>query len=359
MAKSKDLFDETAMSFGEHLEALRMHLWKAIIGAVICVVGCLFFAKHIVAVLRMPADRALQTYNFPNTPYQQREGFNIWEWAEYKLDLDLFPKARAATKTDEPPPSERNLPKGTIAVHVRAADIYAVLKKVSPASVQNTKPPSQNEKLTLLLSAAEFEELAILRESKYQMKAFSMQESFMVYLKVALISGIVVAAPWIFYQIWLFVAAGLYPHEKKYVHRYLPISVVLFVVGVAFCFFAVIPLILQFLLSFNASMEIEPVIRLSEWLTFAILLPAMFGVSFQLPLVMLFLERISIFTAEDYRKKRRIAILVIAVVTMFLTPPDPGSMISMMFPLFFLYELGILLCRWSPGKVTPFEEAPA
>jgi len=357
MAKSKDLFDDTAMSFGEHLEALRMHLWKAIIGAVICVVGCLFFAKHIVLVLQMPVDRALQMYHFPDTPYEKREGFDVWDWAEHRLDLDLIPKVRAATKTEKKPPAEQVLPRNTIEVQIDAAQIYAALKQIAPDSVKGTAPPAKDAKLKLLLTADEFEELAILRESKYRVKSFNVQESFMVYLKVAMISGAVIAAPWIFYQIWLFVAAGLYPHEKKYVHRYLPISVGLFFIGVVFCFFLVIPLILRFLLGFNASMGIEPVIRLSEWLNFALLLPAMFGISFQLPLVMLFLERISIFTADDYRKKRRMAILVIAIVTMFLTPPDPGSMISMMIPLLFLYELGILLCRWSPAQPTPFAEA--
>jgi sec-independent protein translocase protein TatC len=359
MAKSKDLFDDTAMSFGEHLEALRMHLWKAIIGAVICVVGCLFFAKHIVAVLQMPVKRSLQMYHFPDTPYEKRMGFDLWDWAEHRLDLDWLPKSRSSTRTEQKPPSERKLPPGTIEVQVPAADIYSALEKLSPASVRDADPPPKELKLTLRLTAEEFEELAILRESKYQTVGFSVQESFMVYLKVAMISGVVIAAPWIFYQIWLFVAAGLYPHEKKYVHRYLPISVGLFFVGVVFCFFTVIPLILRFLLGFNASMGIEPMIRLSEWLTFALLLPAMFGLSFQLPLVMLFLERISVFTADDYRKKRRMSILVIAILTMFLTPPDPGSMIAMMVPLLFLYELGILLCRWSPAKPTPFGDAAA
>ena len=208
--------------------------------------------------------------------------------------------------------------------------------------------------IKLLLTADEFEELAILRESKFRVKSFNVQESFMVYLKVAMISGAVIAAPWIFYQIWLFVAAGLYPHEKKYVYRYLPISVGLFFTGVVFCFFLVIPLILRFLLGFNAYLEVTPQIRLSEWISFAIFLPVMFGLSFELPVVMLFLERISVFDVATYREKRRMAILVISIVSMMLTPADPMSMLAMMFPLIFLYEVGILMCSYSPAK-SPFE----
>ena len=373
MSKSKDLFDDSAMSFGEHLEILRIHLWKAIIGGMICVIFLLFFAKHLVAVLQMPIQRQLQMHNFPNTPYEKRIGFDLWDWAgEHTTDfrewiaettgIELFTNSSSSNNTaDELPRRDPNLPKlkkNEIEVQVEAQSFYDGLKAVAPDSV-NEPPPADAKPLTLLLRAPEFEQLAILRESKGKLKAFNVQETFMVYLKVALIGGFILAAPWVFYQIWLFVAAGLYPHEKKYVHRYLPISVGLFFSGVVFCFFAVVPLILRFLMSFNASMGIEPALRLSEWLTFVLLLPAMFGLSFQLPLVMLFLERLSIFSAEDYRSKRRMAILVIAIVTMFITPPDPGSMISMMIPLLFLYELGILLCKWSPAKPTPFEEAPA
>ena len=132
----------------------------------------------------------------------------------------------------------------------------------------------------------------------------------------------------------------------------------LFLGGVTFCFFAVFPFVLDFLLSFNEWLGVNPQIRLSEWISFAILMPLMFGIAFQLPLVMLFLERISIFDAAGYREKRRMAVLVIAVLSMFLTPADPMSMLLMMFPLILLYEFGILLCAYSPAK-SPFETEAA
>ena len=87
----------------------------------------------------------------------------------------------------------------------------------------------------------------------------------------------------------------------------------------------------------------------------AMMLPLMFGVSFQLPLVMLFLERIGIFKAQDYREQWRMAVLVIAIVSMLLTPADPMSMLLMMFPLIFLYYLGIWLCDYTPVTHSPFE----
>jgi sec-independent protein translocase protein TatC len=186
------------------------------------------------------------------------------------------------------------------------------------------------------------------------------QEAFLTYLKVSFISGLVLTSPWVIYQIWLFVAAGLYPHERKYVYTYLPMSVGLFVFGILFCFFIVFPFILKFMLGFNKQLEVVPQIRLSEWISFAISLPVMFGIAFQLPMVMLFLERISVFDVKGYRDKRRMAIFTISIIAMLLTPPDPISMCSMMLPLVLLYELGIILCRIMPSGRTPFEaEQPA
>lgn len=172
----------------------------------------------------------------------------------------------------------------------------------------------------------------------------------MTYLKVSLVAGLVFSSPWIFYQMWLFVAAGLYPHERKYVYVYGVMSLVLFLTGALFCFYCVFPFVLHFLLNFNKTLEIQPQIRLSEWISFAVMLPVMFGISFQLPLVMLFLERISIFSAAVYREQRRMAILVIAILSALLTPADPTSMVMMMVPLVFLYELGIRLCGWLPRE---------
>ena len=145
---------------------------------------------------------------------------------------------------------------------------------------------------------------------------------------------------------WLFVAAGLYPHERRYVYIYFPFSLGLFVGGALFCFYFVFPFILNFLLGYNKVLGVQPQIRLSDWVSFALMLPIMFGLSFQLPLVMMFLERIGIFEVQVYRDKRRFAVLVIAFLAMILTPAEPVSMMMMMCPMIALYELGILLCQY-------------
>ena len=170
----------------------------------------------------------------------------------------------------------------------------------------------------------------------------------MTYIKISIVTGFVLASPWIFYQIWLFVAAGLYQHERKYIYIYLPMSLGLFLAGAVFCFYFVFPIVLDFLISFNKWLGIAIQPRLSEYISFALMLPVMFGISFQLPMIMLFLERIGIMTVKSYLENWRMAVLVIAIASMLLTPSDPSSMLLMMFPLIILYFGGVLLCRFQP-----------
>ena len=160
-----------------------------------------------------------------------------------------------------------------------------------------------------------------------------------------------------FLQIWNFVAAGLYPNEKKYVHLYLPFSLGLFLAGAALCFYFVIPQVLEWLFSFNKTLKIDPDPRINEWIGFALFLPLGFGISFQLPLVMLLLNRIGLLSVELYLAKWRISILVIFIISMILTPADPVSMLFMAVPLTGLYFLGIGMCRWMPRGQNPFAEA--
>ena len=186
-------------------------------------------------------------------------------------------------------------------------------------------------------------------DSRLKLINLGTHEPFMVYMKASLVVGAMVASPLIFFFIWEFIAAGLHGHERKHIYVYLPISLGLFFAGAALAFFVVFDFVLDFLFWFNQQMGITPTPRISDWMSFVLLLPLGFGISFQLPLVMLFLERIGIFTVQTYIEKWRIAVLVISILSMFLTPADPGSMLLMGVPLVGLYFGGILLCRYMPG----------
>jgi len=188
----------------------------------------------------------------------------------------------------------------------------------------------------------------MLIPARNETMATSIEGPFMIWLKTGFIVGLVVSAPWVFYQIWAFIAAGLYPHEKRYVHLYLPISVILFVSGAFFAFYVVFNYVLDFLFEFNATMGISPDPRVNEYIGFVMILPLGFGIAFQLPIVMVFLNRFGIISVEAFLSKWRIAILVIAIASMLLTPQDPISMALMALPLTLLYFVGIFMCQFMP-----------
>src|SRR5207247_616434 len=156
----------------------------------------------------------------------------------------------------------------------------------------------------------------------------------------SVMTGFVLGSPWIFLQIWSFIAVGLYPHEKRLVNVYMPFSLGLFICGVFICEFFVIPKTIEALLWFNEWMGLKPDMRLSEWLGFAIMMPVIFGLSFQLPLAMLFGYRIGLFSVDTFRGKRRVIWFLMAVFAAVITPStDPYSMMFLWVPMCLLFEL--------------------
>ena len=226
----------------------------------------------------------------------------------------------------------------------------------------------QSRRLNKLLLAEQFPEvfakpkislipLPAWKSVEIKFIVLNAQEAFMIWMKAALVTGLVLGSPWIFYQVWMFVAAGLYPHEKNYVYLYLPLSFLLFLGGASLAYLFVFDPVLNFLFMFNDSMNAEFDPRIGEWLSFVLILPIGFGIGFQLPLVMLFLNRIGIMAIETYIQQWRIAILSIFVIAMVLTPADPYSMLLMAVPLCLLYVVGILMCKWMPKGRNPFAAA--
>ena len=333
MAKpsSKDLFDDSTMTFGEHLEVLRYHVIWALIGWIIAVTLAFIWGEAIVRVIRQPIDKA--------------------------IDSMLTAQEKKLTPETEKPiePGYIDVSKlGQLTLNVPRAALVAALNPETTPETPATTEGQPAEKVSLTIYSEEIKQLQE-RVLKPKIVTTNAQEAFLTYMRVSMVAGTVLASPWIFYQIWQFVAAGLYPHEQKYVYRYGALSLLLFLGGAVFCFYLVMPIVLEFLLGFNTSMDLELMNRLSEYISFAVMLPLMFGISWELPLVMVFLNKINIFSVETYREKRRISIFVIAVLSVFLTPADPISMLLMMIPLVLLYELGILLCQASLAK-NPFQE---
>jgi sec-independent protein translocase protein TatC len=193
--------------------------------------------------------------------------------------------------------------------------------------------------------------------SKNYLSVLSVQEGMVVWFKVSIICGVVLGSPMILYQFWAFIGAGLYPHEKRYVYIFFWPSLSLFVGGVLLCQFVVLPGAVKALLAFNEFLGFDPDIRLREWLSLALILPLVFGLSFQTPVVMVFLNRIGLFTAADYLSKWRYACFILAVLAAVLTPtPDIITMMYMFVPMFGLYLGGIAFCHYFPGSSRSTED---
>lgn len=169
-----------------------------------------------------------------------------------------------------------------------------------------------------------------------------LSEAFFIYMKLSFFAGIIIASPVVFYQIWVFVAPGLYHNEKRNIIPIVIFSMFFFVGGVVFCYFVVFPVAIKFFLGF-ASNIIQPLPAMSEYLTFATKMLLGFGLVFQLPLVIIFLAKLGIVTVEFLRKNRKYAILLIFIVAALLTPtPDIFNQLLMAVPLMILYEISII-----------------
>ncbi len=181
-------------------------------------------------------------------------------------------------------------------------------------------------------------------------------EAFFTYLKVAFLAGIVAASPVIFYQLWRFISPGLYAHERRNIWPFVIFSSSLFITGTVFCYTIVFPYAFQFFMSF-ATDDITPMLKLNEYLSFTSMLLFAFGVVFEMPLILIFLGRLGIVTAQGLRKQRKYAILIMFVGAAIFTPPDVVSQILMAIPLMILYEISVFMVALAQKKKAAKEAA--
>lgn len=457
-----DLFEKSTMTFGEHLEELRVCLFRSVIGvAGGCLIG-FFVANSVVRFFQSPLEKAMERYYvdkalgdlanaygtvsyevrrmildekivpdplqievgqltdslrlaYPEqfadlaiSPYWFTEGDLLREQAadmgaatrlaqalqSAGAGLSDSPTRRMWQLLGEPQQKElAAIAASASATREEATKVLSALNQLAGESELHSSPEfqrlagpdkAQMESLRKELSAAEsaaptrrLNKLLIAslfprelrtarvnllalftwRPVKVRFQVLNAQEAFMIWMKAALVTGLVIASPYVFYQVWIFIAAGLYPHEKNYVFLYMPISLLLFFGGASLAFVFVFQPVLDFLFTFNKGMNADFDPRIGEWLGFVLILPLGFGISFQLPLVMLLLNRLGVVSIDLYVQQWRIAVLTIFVIAMVLTPADPVSMLLMAAPLCLLYLLGIIMCKYMPQRKSPFAAA--
>jgi len=212
------------------------------------------------------------------------------------------------------------------------------------------------------------------RQFTLSLKELAPGEGLWVVMKTCMITGAILSSPYGLYQIWKFVAAGLYESERRAVRRYTVPSMFLFAVGVAFFFLIVAPLMLQFFVTFTGNNFMAPSNALTNWLAehlgigspiaatqpaadgyvgsewrisdymhFVAMFSLVFGIAFETPLVVIFLARTGIVPTDAMRRFRKYVILVILIFSAIVTPTDPLSMVALAVPIYGLYEIGLVI----------------
>jgi len=185
----------------------------------------------------------------------------------------------------------------------------------------------------------------------------SVAEAFFTYMKVAFIAGLILASPFVLYQIWAFVAPGLYRNEKKYVVPFVLAGSFFFALGIFFGYSIALPIGFKFLLGF-ATDFIKPMPSMKEYLSFSIKFLLAFGLVFEFPVVLVLLARIGVVDAKTLARQRKYAILLIFIFAAIVTPPDIISQVIVALPMIGLYELSILLSKMFGKKSPSVQPAP-
>lgn len=227
--------------------------------------------------------------------------------------------------------------RGTIIRSVLGVVLFSVIFLIIPKPLfKAVLWPTQEDFLLYRLPGIDFSMELINIEISAQ---------FFTYMKVALLCGVVLAFPYIVFQLWKFISPALYEHEKKAVRKAFGLSSALFYLGVTVGYFVVLPVCLIFFVNFSISDTIVNTISLSSYMSLFISMVFLIGILFEFPTVILALSAMGIVHRDMLRKGRRYAVVAVLILAAFITPSDPFSMFVLAIPLYGLYELSILLCK--------------
>jgi sec-independent protein translocase protein TatC len=191
--------------------------------------------------------------------------------------------------------------------------------------------------------------ISVLPQGSYMVYT-GLPEAFFTYIKVSFYAGLFVASPVVLYHIWKFISPGLFPKEKKFVAPFVITSTLLFIGGVCFGYFLVLPSAYKFFLEFTTDF-LKPMLSMREYLTLTLKLLLSFGVIFEIPVFLFFMTKIGLVTPRKLARMRRYAIVVCFIVAAIITPtPDAFTQCMMAIPMVILYEVGIIVSKLATRK---------
>ena len=303
------------MSFGDHLDELRKRLWRALIAVVVAVLSMMPFHNQVMAIVIEPY-RVLWKQGFV-TYLQNLEA----RAARGELDEKLHPGK----------------------LNKLYADKLVFCREHKDEILAGEYP---------LELAFELPEKTGYRVP-YELVAVGGVEDFWTFLMASMVFAAVLAAPVVIWQAWAFVAAGLYERERKVFYRFFPFMMVLLATGVLFGSLVAVPYGLGFLIRLQVPGLVSSMLTVGNYFNFLFMLTTAMGLVFQLPMVMVALQRIGLVRHRMYVKQWRYAVLGIFAIAMLITPPDPFSMMIMAVPMMGLYALGLVLTRFGRKHERP------
>lgn len=283
------------MSFGDHLDELRRRMLKALAAILVAVLAMIPMHDQVLAIVVEPY-RILWRDNF----------------REYAEDLEQ---------------QERQ----GLLVEDYDKQFVAFIHKEKGRILDGTFP-----KPHLIPEMTGF-------RIPYELVAIGGLADFWTFMMAALVFAFAIASPVVVYQIWMFVAAGLYLKERKAFQRYFPFAMVLLISGVLFGYYLAVPYGLSFLIRLMNTGQVQPMLAVDQYFTILFALTTALGVVFELPLVMVALQRVGLVRHATYRKHWRVIVLCIFLVAAVFTPPDPFTMFLMAGPSLVLFILGLVL----------------
>ncbi|MFZ4453427.1 twin-arginine translocase subunit TatC [Salibacterium aidingense] len=193
----------------------------------------------------------------------------------------------------------------------------------------------------------------------FPMNVFKLTDSLKLYMNFAFFIGLILVFPVLLYQLWAFVSPGLMEKEKKVTLGYIPIATFLFLGGLAFAYFILFPNVIRFLSNLSDRLNLTEQYGVNDYFGFLFQITIPFGFLFQLPVVIMFLTRLGLVTPAWLRKIRKYAYFILLVLAGFITPPEIVSHLMVTVPLFLLYEVSIVISRFSYRKVLKAEQEKA
>lgn len=332
--------DDEEKPFLEHLDDLRTMLLRMVFCLVVSMLLCAGFASNLMDILRRPVNQVWDMFEESHLP----AGIDLDSWGKAKetataavgLDAD---QRRILFREVSPRLAELTeaalVLRGAQALPDDRKEIF--IREASPAPAVRELAEALHAKDGVLTDGTG-------RGALKMMSAFQPGEAFMLTIKLSLYAGVVISFPLLLYFLLQFIIPGLLEHERKLLYKCMAIGFGLFLAGTLFCYFVVLPRVLTFFYTYSLEFGISNEWRIGYYLSFATQMILMFGLAFELPVVVMPFVKLGVLTYDMMKATRRYAIVAIAILAAIITPtPDIATMMLMAVPMYALYEICIIL----------------